>query len=208
LVSQIQAGSEEAMVELYNIFNKGFRFLLLRRLGPDGVEDKIHDVYLLVVNAIKRGDLREPERLMGFVHTIVRRQIVQYINEVVENRKFVELDGVPSRSGAVEYAGGPFSNADGESDNPEETAIRKQRTELMKNALASLPTRDREILTRAYLKEQSKEQICAEMKLTDTQYRLYKSRAKAKFGDYGKKHMNAKNIFGFGERKSVLNAHV
>jgi hypothetical protein len=35
--------------------------------------------------------------------------------------------------------------------------------------------------------KQAPEQICREMGLTETQFRLYKSRAKAKFGELGKK---------------------
>jgi DNA-directed RNA polymerase specialized sigma24 family protein len=59
----------------------------------------------------------------------------------------------------------------------------------MKSALESLSKRDRDILIRFYLKEQSQEQICQEMALTETQFRLLKSRAKAKFGDIGRKKL-------------------
>jgi hypothetical protein len=37
------------------------------------------------------------------------------------------------------------------------------------------------------LNEQTQEEICSAMDLTDTQFRLLKSRAKARFGDLGKK---------------------
>jgi hypothetical protein len=45
------------------------------------------------------------------------------------------------------------------------------------------------------LKEQPQEQICREMDLTETQFRLLKSRAKAKFGEIGKKKLAASGIF-------------
>ena len=44
--------------------------------------------------------------------------------------------------------------------------------------------RDLEILKRLYLDEQSPDQICAEMKLTDTQFRILKSRSKAFLADH------------------------
>ena len=47
--------------------------------------------------------------------------------------------------------------------------------------------RDREILQRFYVLEQSQAQICAEMELSYNQFRLLKSRAKARFGELGKR---------------------
>jgi hypothetical protein len=59
----------------------------------------------------------------------------------------------------------------------------------MKTVLSSVSDRDREILTRFYLMEQSQERICRDMNLTDTQFRLLKSRAKARFGEMGRKKL-------------------
>ena len=67
--------------------------------------------------------------------------------------------------------------------------MRKERAELMARVLGSISRRDREILTRFYLREQSQEQICEEMELTETQFRLLKSRAKARFGDAGRRQL-------------------
>jgi RNA polymerase sigma-70 factor, ECF subfamily len=49
--------------------------------------------------------------------------------------------------------------------------------------------RCREILERFYLREQRREQICREMSLTETQFRLLKSRAKARLGDRGQRRL-------------------
>ncbi|MBC7924468.1 MAG: sigma-70 family RNA polymerase sigma factor, partial [Bryobacteraceae bacterium] len=75
---------------------------------------------------------------------------------------------------------------------PEEKAIGQQKEDLMVKVLRSLSDRDREILTRFYLHEQSQEQICMDMKLSETQFRLLKSRAKARFGELGKKSIQPK----------------
>jgi RNA polymerase sigma factor (sigma-70 family) len=129
-----------------------------------------------VVQAIKRGDLRDPERLMGFVRTVVRRQVASYIDEAVHNRREqTDLDcGV--RVADLRR-------------NPEEDAIIREKSDLMDRALRSISRRDREILTRFYLNEQTQEQICEEMSLTETQFRLLKSRAKARFGMAGKRQL-------------------
>ena len=53
------------MEHLYKLFSRGIRYYLCRQLGPQELEDKVHDTFFIVVNAIRRGDLREPERLDG-----------------------------------------------------------------------------------------------------------------------------------------------
>jgi DNA-directed RNA polymerase specialized sigma24 family protein len=73
LVDRIRAGDPSAMQELYQIFGRGLRLYLCRQLGMQEVEDKIHDTFVVVVQAIRNGELREPERLMGFVRTVARR---------------------------------------------------------------------------------------------------------------------------------------
>src|SRR3954454_3467452 len=182
LVSQIKAGEDAGMEHLYKLFSRGIRYYLCRQLGPQELEDKVHDTFLIVVNAIKRGDLREPERLMGFVRTVVRRQVAGYIEHAVHTRR----DQTDLECG--------ITVAD-RKRNPEQEAIIRQKAELMMSSLAALSERDREILVRFYLKEQTQEQICQDMSLTETQFRLLKSRAKAKFGDIGRKKLSSNGIF-------------
>jgi len=182
LVSQIKAGEEEGMERLYKIFGGGVRYYLCHQLGPQELNDNVHDTFLTVVRAIKQGHLREPERLMGFVRTIVRRQIAALIEQAVSKRRDV-VD--------IELGG---QTADRRRDPEQEFAIH-QRDELIGSALEAMSQKDREVLTRFYLKEQSQAQICCEMKLTETQFRLLKSRAKTKFGDIGKKTLRPAGSF-------------
>lgn len=174
LVRRIQADDPAAMEELYGVFSGGIRFYLCRRVGAQDLEDKVHDVFLIVVQAIKRGELREPEKLLGFIRTVVRRQIAAHIDEAVHSRR--ELTDLEST--------GPLADT---RIDPETLAIERQKVEIMKKVLRSISPRDREILIRFYLLEQSQQQICREMNLTQTQFRLLKSRAKARFGELGRK---------------------
>ena len=57
----------------------------------------------------------------------------------------------------------------------------------MEAALEGLAPRYREILTRYYLREQTQDQICADMGLTETQFRLLRSHAEARFGELGRR---------------------
>jgi RNA polymerase sigma factor (sigma-70 family) len=182
LVAQVKGGEDAGMEQLYKLFSRGIRYYLCRQLGPQELEDKVHDTFLIVVNAIRRGDLREPERLMGFVRTVVRRQVAAYIEQAVHNR----------REQADLETGVTVADR---KQNPEQEAMIRQKSELMKSALNALSQRDRDILVRFYLHEQPQDQICKEMELTETQFRLLKSRAKAKFGEIGKKKLASSGIF-------------
>src|SRR5208282_2483029 len=91
--------------------------------------------------------------------------------------------------------------------NPEERAMFSQRTDLINRVLDELSERDREILTRFYLLEQCQVQICTEMALSDTQFRLLKSRAKSRFGELGKKKLTQKSLAQTFLRSSAASSH-
>jgi DNA-directed RNA polymerase specialized sigma24 family protein len=56
--------------------------------------------------------------------------------------------------------------------------------------LRRLGARDREILEKFYFEQQAPDQICDEMKLTPTQFRLYKSRAIARCFDFAQERLS------------------
>jgi RNA polymerase sigma factor (sigma-70 family) len=176
LVERVRCGEPSALEELYRIFSKGIRFYLCRQVGPQDLDDKVHDLFLIITQSIQKGDLREPERLMGYVRTIVRRQVAAHIDNVVQARR---------NQTDMEY-GLALSDY---RPNPERRVINEQNMALAMRILNSLHKREREVLMRFYLKEQTADQICNEMDLTETQFRLIKSRAKARFGELGKRRL-------------------
>ena len=181
LVEQIQAGDEAGMTELYDVFSAGIRFYLCRQLGAQDLDDRVHDMFLVVIEAIRRGEVREPSRLMGFVRTIARRQVAANIAETAHRRRD-ELD-VEASTAVKDTA-----------RSPEDQAIALERVRIMKEVLLGISPRDREILTRFYLREETQEQICRDMGLNSTQFRLLKSRAKARFGEIGKRRLARRTL--------------
>jgi len=172
IVNQIQRGHNAGIEELYRVLNRGIRYYLGRQLGQQDLEDRLHEIFLIVVSAIQKGQVREPERIMGFVRTVAQRQVAARIERTVHNRqKECELT--------------PGLDVADQKHDPEQLAMMRQKAELMKNVLAQMPERQREILMRFYRDEQTPEQICQEMSLTETQFRLAKSRAKAVFATKG-----------------------
>lgn len=166
-VQQIRDGDPAGEVMLYRQLISGARIFLRRRLRIDDVDDRVHDVFLIVIETIRRGELREPERLMGFVRTVLNRQVYLEISRTVRSReKSVDLESALHLR--TQGAG------------PEEQALKQQKIQIMKTAMRELSDRDFEVLTRFYLHEQPAERIQEEMSLTKTQFDLLKARAKVR----------------------------
>ena len=183
------------MAELYQTFARGIRFYLCRQLGPQELDDRVHDTFLIVVEAIRDGELREPDRLMGFVRTVVRRQVASYIDDMVQNRRDeLARDTIGDRVPDLR-------------DNPEQDVALGEKVELMKTILGGLAARDREILTRFYLYEEPQDKICRDMSLSENQFRLLKSRAKAKFSALGRRKLQRSKLMHVFLRATARRAH-
>lgn len=178
LVERVKLGDKVAIEDLYNYFARGVRLLLYRQLGPEHIDDRVHDIFLAVLEAIRNGTLHSPDRLPAFIRTVVRRHVATAITRAVDERR-EHLDIAEQWSLA------------GMDQTPEQHAICLERAGLIRRTLEELPSRDREILTRFYLYEQTAEQICDEMGLNSTQFRLLKSRAKARFGEHGRRKVQS-----------------
>jgi DNA-directed RNA polymerase specialized sigma24 family protein len=170
LVDRIRRGHPTGFEELYGMA-KNFSFFLLRQLGHDDLQDKVHDVFVTTAQAIVAGKLRDPERLVPFVTTVTRFYTYGQIDRRTRWRKL---------EGSLEHVNVPDARI-----NLEQTAYCKQKAQIVWEILGVLKPRDSELLRRFYLQEQTKEEICREMKLTPTQFRLLKSRAKSRFTALG-----------------------
>jgi RNA polymerase sigma-70 factor, ECF subfamily len=170
IVSRIRQGDPGGEEILYQTLAGGARFFLQRRLGTQDVEDRVHDLFLTVVGTIRRGELQHPERLMGFVRTLLYRQLSQEIDRSARRRE----TGADFDTAAEIPAPGT---------TPEERAIASEKSALMAKMLRELSDRDFEVLSRFYIREQPPQQICLEMGMTQVQFQLLKSRAKARLAE-------------------------
>lgn len=181
LVRRVQMGDAGGMLDLYECISSGLRPYLARQLRPQDYRDKIHNIFVDVVVAIQRGQLRDPERLMGFARTIARRRVSVYIDTAASDRRnLVEIESL-------------FGLA-GPGATPEQEMVSQEQRELVRLTLARLSEREAEILSRFYLLEQTEMQIRSEMDLTHTQYRLLKWRSKARFEQLSCKQMARRHL--------------
>lgn len=189
LANRIKTGEPSAMEQLYRLFSRGAAYYMRRHLGTQEIEDRVHDTFLIVVQAIRRGDIRDPTRLMGFVRTVVRRQVASCIDGAMQDRR--------DRQGIDENSELP---ADGD---PQERILGEENARLVQSVLCRMSKRDQKILSRFYLEEEDPVKICMEMNISPTQFRILKSRARTRFIELGKKNLSRKPIPQFSVRDST-----
>ena len=181
LVHRVQRGDPGADEDLANFVVNYVRYFFGREFGRAGEhEDRAHEVYISVLTAIRNGQLRDPERLVAFCSVVARRQVFARLHAAKRSKVAaydVEIHQLPS-------PGSPF-----------EDHVYRERIEVMARAMNQLSQLHREILERFYLKEQDEVTICRDMNLTSTQFRLAKSRAKAKLGLIGQRFLRLGGIW-------------
>jgi RNA polymerase sigma factor (sigma-70 family) len=167
IVAKVRAGDRAAWDALYRLLKSqvAFAFWLVR---PQDREDYFHRLVLQVIAAVERGQLRDPKRLVAFARTIARRRVADYVEAAVSERERSRV----SEQEWLEIV--DFKH------NPEEQLLRQERRRQLRDALRSLPARDVEVLRRFYLDEQPMLTICAHLGVSERQFALVKTRAKAK----------------------------
>jgi RNA polymerase sigma-70 factor (ECF subfamily) len=167
IVALIQQRDRRGEEMLYSALSRGMKFLAIRKLGPDDGVECFHDTMLTLIRRIRDGALQEPAALFGYARTILLREISEQFDK---RRRLSTVDDFDAVSHAI---------ADPRS-SPEAAIEAEQRKAAMHRGLLALRPKEREVLTRFYLQEQSIEEIQQEMNLTATQFRLLKSRSKQK----------------------------
>jgi len=185
LVRRVRNGEPSAMEALYNVFATGIKLHLWRQLGAQDLNDAVHDLFIVVTEQIQNGEVRDPERLMGYVRTIVRRHVAGEIEHRLAERRsqWTSEYTPPLRDRAA---------------TPERFIIDRQIFDLTLQILKALSKREQEVIRRFYLRDESPDEICGAMGLTETQYRLIKSRAKQRLGELCRRRMQLRK--GFGSR--------
>lgn len=164
LVDRIRSGDQAAEADLYRKVLEFGRAPLWHLLGP-AAEDLLHDVYLETLSAIRGPELREGSRLKPFILTIAMR--LAWI-QVYRAKRFTEVECLATDPRVARE------------DPTFESILLDERVGLVKRALAKLRPTEREVLERFYLNGDDPQTIRETMGLSETQYRLLKSRAKKK----------------------------
>jgi RNA polymerase sigma-70 factor (ECF subfamily) len=188
VVAGVRNDDPEGTAELYrNLI--GFKSYFARHLGLEDADDLYHDLIMAIIASIRNGTLREPARLAGYAKAVARNAVSDRIRAL--KRRQLESN----TRGQTEPDKAP---------NPEANAIRREAKAIARCVLDGMPPRHRAVLVRFYIEEEKAGTICADLNLTATQFRLIKSRAKARFGELMRLRIGQQSVRGSDlQRKSA-----
>jgi len=170
LVRRILSGNPAAEAELIERFSRAVSFLLRRLARDEAVaEDLYQETFRLVIEKVRAGELRDAERLPGFVSSMARNLFLGMTRRGGRRQKW---QAAPE---AAETAPDPA---------PGQLAslLAQERATMVRQVLAELRNdRDREILSRYYIADHDKEAICRDLDLTDLQFNRVLFRARQRY---------------------------
>lgn len=166
LVTRIAGGDRAAEAEFVHRFERGVRVLIRRhcRPGDPVVDDLVQDVLTGVIERLRAGAIRDATALPGYVQAAA----VYATNAEYRQRR-------PTLSDASIH---DLPDA----ENPSTHLAATQLSALLRTLLAEMPVeRDREVLTRFYLLEEDREQVCRSLGIDPAHFHRVTFRARERF---------------------------
>ena len=140
------------------------------------VEDSVAEAYM----AIRGGNLRDPERLPGFV-AAVARSVSYHSSRKFPSWRFVQIKPEDPTL-AVNVPGG------------EDLLVQEEQRKLINDALATLTHVQREIVERFYVCGESPQTIQSALGISDRQFQVEKSRGKRRLVEKCQKALTHKEL--------------
>ena len=167
LVERIRTGDPGAEAELVGRYGNGLSYLLRKVTGNAVLsEDLLQETFRVAVRRVRAGELREPEKLGGFL-----RQIAKNLARA-EHRRGGRWESMED--------GGPDPVDPGEGQLAQ--VIRTEEAGMVRRVLRELRSiRDRQLLYRFYIAEEEKEEICRDLGLSSLNFNLVLVRARERF---------------------------
>jgi RNA polymerase sigma-70 factor (ECF subfamily) len=169
LVRGIVAGDPGAEERLIEIYGRAVAVLLDRHTnGRPEAEDLFQDTFRIAIEKLRKGELREPEKLPGYLAGIARSLAIEHYRKTARRKTDADSDTVlaaeDSRPGQL-----------GE-------LLARENATLVRQVIAELGTsRDREVLVRFYIAEEDKDRIAADHGLTGLQFNRVLHRARQRY---------------------------
>jgi RNA polymerase sigma-70 factor (ECF subfamily) len=169
LAVRIAAGDREAEERLVALFGRAVAVLLDRHTGsrPEA-EDLYQETFRIALEKLRRGELREPEKLPGFLAQIARNLAIEHYRKAARRRTEPDseaIDAVPA------VAVGQLGDI-----------LARENAALVRQVLADLANdRDRQLLLRFYLAEEDKDRIAADYGLSGLQFNRVLHRARQRY---------------------------
>jgi RNA polymerase sigma-70 factor (ECF subfamily) len=170
LVARIGRGARDAEEAMVRRYGAGLLYLLKRRTrDPELALDLRQDTFRIAIEKLRSSRLDEPERLAAYLRAVALNLWVAHQRKNARRATTPDSDAI--EAAADDSGAGPFADVS-----------REQVRDAIGTLLAELGTpRDREILTRLYIKDEDKEGICAALGIDATHFNRVLFRAKERF---------------------------
>jgi len=166
-VERLRAGDAATEEHFVGYFEQLLRILLrARMLPPDKVEDITQETFRRVLAALRsEGTIRQPERFGAFVNSICKNALH-------------ERERAGKRTEPLEDA---HLEMPDRTPNAHVTLVTRESREQVRQVLATLPVRDRDLLRELFFLEKDKDDICRERGVDREYLRVLVHRAKTRF---------------------------
>jgi RNA polymerase sigma-70 factor (ECF subfamily) len=162
---RITCGDASAEAELYHRYKDGVAVIIGQIVHNASVaEDLSQETFRISLEKIRGRAVREPERLSGFVRGVARNLAIDYTRKM--RRALNQEDAIDA-----EQIRDP-------QPDPYDHLLRKERAGLVRQIISEMKgERGREVLSRYFIAEESKDQICADLGLTSRHFNSIVHRA-------------------------------
>lgn len=169
LVVQIRSGDAGAESELVKHYQRGVLFVIGRSVMDSTVaEDLYQETFRLVLEKVRGGEVREPERLSGFVVSVARNLVIDYFRRSA--RAASREEDLGAQAIALPEPG------------PLDRLLSQERAMLARRVLSEMTSeRDRKVLYRFYIADDDKEEICADLGISSLHFNQILCRARERY---------------------------
>jgi RNA polymerase sigma-70 factor, ECF subfamily len=169
LVRLIQESDQQAKLDLVGRYG-GVVLMIMRREVRDAAtaEDLYQETFRIVFEKIMSGDVREPEKLSGFICSVARNLALYYFRRAARRKEIGQLD-----EAALHACPGL---------NQFQQLLQKENAALIRKILRLMPNeRDRQALFRFYIANHERKQICADLGFSPPHFNHVLHRARRQF---------------------------
>jgi RNA polymerase sigma-70 factor, ECF subfamily len=180
IVSRIRAGNRQTEAELVERYSRGVMIIIRREVrDTTAAEDIYQETFRIILEKIRHGDVREPERLSGFVCGVAKNLVIDYFRRAARQEHMTEIEeATPLPHPAPDQL---------------QALLQKEKGDLVRQVLKEMPNeRDIQALYRFYIADDDKEQICSDLGLTLTHFNIVLHRARERFRELYRQAMRDK----------------
>jgi len=183
-VERLRDGDPATEHHFFVYFEKLLQIKLRARfISPDKVEDLKQETYIRVIKAVrKEGGVRQPERFGAFVNSICNNVLQEHYRTLGRNQQLDDThEDIPDK--VLDLEG---------------MMVTQETCERVREILAGLPAKDRELLRAIFLEEKDKDSVCRAIGVDRDYLRVLVYRAKDKFKDLYEKDQIGKMYRAIG----------